>query len=194
MGNEHQQRDKNRPPLIEGAATTRGSSTRRAGMVTATKATASGGALTIERSRPQPPETDSRTRSALRPRSSRATMSKISVASERRGLESRRESGGLLAMACSAAACARFKPPPQNPPRIIDSPPEQTGRARTRRRGLGLPAEEQRWGRSRRQKELKRQAAEKAEAAAEEDVVIPMPAPQTAGRPSVDRRRCRQTD
>lgn len=86
----------------------------------------------------------------------------------------------LFVLVVLGTACAtKLKPLPQNPPRIIDSPPEDRA-ALNEAAGLGLPAEERRWG-VEEQKELKRQAAEKAEDKKRKIVVIPMPAPNDAG-------------
>ena len=79
-----------------------------------------------------------------------------------------------LALA-TASGLAREKPLPQNPPRIIDSPPEQRA-ALNEAANLGLPAEEKRWG-IEKAKELKRQEAEKAEDRRSKTAVIPMPPP-----------------
>ena len=86
----------------------------------------------------------------------------------------------LFVLAVLATACAtKLKPLPQNPPRIIDSPPEDRA-ALNEAADLGLPAEERRWG-VEDQKELNRQAAEKAEDKKRKIVVIPMPSPTHGG-------------
>ena len=78
------------------------------------------------------------------------------------------------------SACAtKLKPLPQNPPRINDSPPENRA-ALNEAANLGLPAEEHRWG-VEEEKELQRQAAEKAADKKKRTVVIPMPSPNDGG-------------
>jgi hypothetical protein len=82
------------------------------------------------------------------------------------------------------AACARPKPPPAPPARIQDSPPEQREALNEAAR-LGLEPEERRWN-IEAAKERKRIAAAREEEAASHKTVIPMPSPQTGGRPSAD--------
>jgi hypothetical protein len=83
-----------------------------------------------------------------------------------------------LAAVLFAAACGRPKPPPANPPRIQDSPPEQAAALNAAAR-LELPAEEERWG-VEPAKERKRQADEKKAEGASKTAVIPMPPPNGA--------------
>jgi hypothetical protein len=80
----------------------------------------------------------------------------------------------------SASACkTTLKPLPQNPPRIIDSPPEQRA-ALNEAANLGIPQEERRFG-IEQEKELKRQELEKAEDRKDKSAVIPMPVANRAG-------------
>jgi hypothetical protein len=85
---------------------------------------------------------------------------------------------GLAALSTSACKTT-LKPLPQNPPRIIDSPPEQRA-ALNEAANLGIPQEERRFG-IEQEKELKRQELEKAEDRKDKTAVIPMPVANRAG-------------
>ncbi|HVX95413.1 MAG TPA: hypothetical protein VHK47_10925 [Polyangia bacterium] len=86
---------------------------------------------------------------------------------------------GLVAISASSGCKTTLKPLPQNPPRIIDSPPEQRA-ALNEAANLGIPQEERRFG-IEQEKELKRQEAEKAQDRKDKTAVIPMPVANRAG-------------
>jgi hypothetical protein len=86
---------------------------------------------------------------------------------------------GLAAILGAAACKTTLKPLPQNPPRIIDSPPEQRA-ALNEAANLGIPQEERRFG-IEQEKELKRQEAEKAQDRKDKTAVIPMPVANRGG-------------
>jgi hypothetical protein len=93
-----------------------------------------------------------------------------------------------MVLAVLVAACARPpKPLPKPPARIMDSPPEQRY-ALNEAAQLGINVENRRFGydQEKEVERLKKEEAEQKVAPATRISVIPMPAPQTGGRPSPD--------